>query len=287
MMLTTVKAYIKEQYGEAFVQLQDAQKVSTKKIQDAHEAIRPTYVELTPASVKDSLSRDQFRLYQLIWKRYVASRMQPAKYETVAAKIDGAGYRFTATTAALVFQGFMSVYTDDEEKESTNNSGVKSLVEGSPVKLENYGFSQHFTQPQPHYTEASLVKCMEELGIGRPSTYAPTITTILARRYVIKEEKNLYVTELGEAVNNIMKKAFPSIVDVNFTVNLELLLDSVEEGNVALKTVVRNFYPDLEKAVTNAGTELDKIVIADEKTDVICDLCGRNMVIKYDHMVNS
>jgi len=276
-----VKDYILQQFGEDFVVEKETQKNGTKKIQDAHEAIRPTYVDLSPASVKDSLSRDQFRLYQLIWKRFVASRMKAARFETIASKIDGAGYRFTASATTLVFQGFLSVYSEDDEKEAVNNAGIRELNQGDSLKTKNLEPSQHFTQALPHYTEASLVKTMEELGIGRPSTYAPTITTILARRYVIKEDKNLYITELGEAVNNIMKQAFPSIVDVNFTVNMELLLDSVEEGSVAWKTIVRNFFPDLETAVANAEVELGKIVIADEESDVICEACGRNMVIKY------
>ncbi len=276
------KEYIMQQYGEAFIVEAESQKAGNKKIQDAHEAIRPTYVDLSPAAVKDSLSRDQFRLYQLIWKRFVASRMKAARFETVNSKIDGAGYRFTASATSLVFQGFLSVYSeDDDEKEETNNAGIRDLDQGDMLLTKEMTPSQHFTQALPHYTEASLVKMMEELGIGRPSTYAPTITTILARRYVIKEDKNLYVTDLGEAVNNIMKQAFPSIVDVNFTVNMELLLDSVEEGTVAWKTIVRNFFPDLESAVANAEVELSKIEIADEVSEVICEECGRNMVIKY------
>ena len=207
--------------------------------------------------------------------------MQAAKYDTVSVKIDGAGYRFTASTASLAFKGFLTVYNDEEESISTNNSGVQKLEKNDVVKLLSMEPAQHFTQPAPHYTEASLVREMEELGIGRPSTYAATVTTILARRYVIKEDKNLYVTELGEAVNDIMKTAFPSIVDVNFTANMEYLLDSVEEGSVAWKMVVRNFYPDLEEAVKQAQTALEKVEISDEESDVVCEECGRNMVIKY------
>jgi DNA topoisomerase-1 len=251
-----------------------------KKIQDAHEAIRPTYVEFTPADIKNSLSRDQFRLYQLIWKRFVASRMQPAKYETTSLKIDANDIRFVSSASRLIFEGFMSVYTPEEEEEET---GIlfDGLKEGEKLNLLQLNKSQHFTQPPAHYTEATLVKTLEELGIGRPSTYSPTITTIIVRRYVAKENKNLYVTELGEAVNQIMKDAFPSIVDVNFTANFESLLDCVEDGTVNWKTVVSNFYPDLEEAVKNAHTELDKIKIEDEVSEEVCDLCGRNMVVKY------
>ncbi len=276
----SAREFIEEHYGAKFVAEKEVAKESTKKIQDAHEAIRPTYVTLTPVVLKESLSRDQFRLYQLIWKRFVASRMQPAKYETTSIKIEGNGYRFTTSASKLIFEGFMSVYTAEED-ENQNNTLLKSLSEDTDLSLTEFNHSQHFTQPPAHYTEASLVKIMEELGIGRPSTYAPTITTILARRYVAKENKNLYVTELGEVVNNIMKQAFPSIVDVNFTANLESLLDCVEDGSVQWKTVVRNFYPDLETAVILAEKNLEEIRIEDEVTDVVCEECGRNMVVKY------
>lgn len=277
---TMAREFITEHYGEQYLSDVDKIKDSNKKVQDAHEAIRPTYVSLTPVIVKESLSREQFRLYQLIWKRFVASRMQAAKYETASVKIEANGYRFQASASKLIFDGFMSVYTSDEE-EKQNNVIVSSLNEDSALKFIEYNYSQHFTQPPAHYTEASLVKTLEELGIGRPSTYAPTISTILARRYVIKENKNLYITELGEVVNNIMKQAFTSIVDVNFTANLESLLDRVEDGSVFWKTVVRNFYPDLEEAVNDAEKNLEQIKIEDEKTDIICEECGRNMVIKY------
>lgn len=274
------KNFIKANYGGEFVAREENQGRTGKKIQDAHEAIRPTYVELVPNEIKDSLSRDQYRLYQLIWKRFVASRMQPAKYETTTIKIDGNGFRFTTSASTLVFEGFMSVYTPEEEEEESR-ANFDTLKEGDKLEFSQFNKSQHFTQPPAHYTEASLVKTLEELGIGRPSTYAPTITTIIARRYVARENKNLYVTELGEAVNNIMKYAFSSIVDVNFTANLESLLDCVEDGTVNWKTVVSNFYPDLAEAVENAHSKLDKIQIEDEVSDEICELCGRNMVIKY------
>jgi len=278
---TAAREFIKTQYKPEYVNSQDVNKTTGKKIQDAHEAIRPTYVDLTPVIVKESLSREQFRLYQLIWKRFIASRMQPAKYETSTAKIDGNGYRFTVASSKLIFDGFMAVYASDDEEEENTNSNMMSLSEDTQLTFEEFNYSQHFTQAPPHYTEAALVKSLEELGIGRPSTYAATITTIIARRYVIKENKNLYVTELGEAVNRIMKQAFPSIVDVNFTVNLEALLDGVEDGVVNWKTVVSNFYPDLENAVQDAEKQLEQITIEDETTDVICSECGRNMVIKY------
>ncbi|MBD5475332.1 MAG: type I DNA topoisomerase [Lachnospiraceae bacterium] len=274
------KEYITAGYGEAYAADTEQGPSSKQKIQDAHEAIRPTDISRMPLMIKDSLSRDQFRLYQLIWKRFVASRMAAAVYETTSVKIDAAGQRFTVAASKVKFDGFMSVYTEDDEKEE-NNTLMKGITGDTKLSLIGLEEKQHFTQPAPHYTEASLVRAMEELGIGRPSTYAPTITTILARRYIVKENKNLYVTELGEVVNNMMKEAFPSIVDVNFTATMEALLDGVEEGNVKWKTVVANFYPDLEEAVDKAEKELEEVEIADELSDEFCDVCGRQMVIKY------
>lgn len=274
------RAYIADAYGDEYVSAVSKEKDGKKRIQDAHEAIRPTDLRLTPVKVKEQLSRDQFRLYQLIWNRFLASRMNPAKYETTSVKIDARGYRFHVSASKKVFDGFLAVYDLDNEK-NENNTLLKSIDKDTKLTFLDFVKEQHFTQPPAHYTEALLVKTMEELGIGRPSTYAPTIATIIARRYVIKEKKNLYVTELGEAVNSMMKQAFPAIVDVNFTANLEMLLDLVEEGGIAWKNVVRNFYPDFEEALKEAQEELEKVEIADEVTDVICEECGRNMVIKY------
>ena len=274
------RAFIRENYGENYVAVGENGKKSNAKIQDAHEAIRPTNISLTPAIVKDSLQRDLFRLYQLIWKRFTASRMQPAVYETTSVKVGAGEYDFTMASSKLSFDGFMSVYVQEEDKEESSAPFGK-LEKGMELGLAGLVPSQHFTQPPAHYTEASLVKALEEQGIGRPSTYAPTITTIIARRYVAKENKNLYVTELGEVVNRIMKNSFASIVDINFTANLEYLLDKVGDGSVQWKTVVRNFYPDLEEAVKTAEKELESVTIADEVSDEICENCGRNMVIKY------
>ena len=278
----TVREYIREGFGEEYVSDGDVKKSSDKKIiQDAHEAIRPTDVTRTPAAVKEFLSRDQFRLYQLVWKRFIASRMQPARYETTSVKIAAGQYRFTVAASKIVFEGFRSVYTEAGETKEENNVLLKGLDMDSVLTKESLNSKQHFTQPPAHYTEATLVKTLEELGIGRPSTYAPTISTIIARRYVAKENKNLYLTEIGEVVNNIMKQSFPSIVDVNFTANMESLLDGVAEGKVRWKTIIENFYPDLEAAVEKAETELEQVKIEDEVTDVICEECGHNMVVKY------
>lgn len=274
------KVFVSEKYGEEYAAGTEQERKSNQKIQDAHEAIRPTDINRTPLEIKESLSRDQFRLYQLIWKRFVASRMASARYETTSVKIDAAGQRFTVAASKVKFDGFMSVYTEEEDKEE-NNTLIKGITRDTKLSLVSLEEKQHFTQPAPHYTEASLVRAMEELGIGRPSTYAPTITTILARRYIVKENKNLYVTELGEVVNSMMKEAFPSIVDVNFTATMEALLDGVEEGSVKWKTVVKNFYPDLAEAVEKAEKELEEVEIADEVSDEVCEVCGRQMVIKY------
>ena len=243
--------YIEKIYGPQYAgeKTQTKQSGLSQKIQDAHEAIRPTDIERTPSELKESLSRDQFRLYQLIWKRFVASLMTPARYETTSVKIDAAGHRFTVSASKIAFDGFMSVYTQEEDEKAEGNMLAGSIDMDTKLSFDSFSQAQHFTQPPAHYTEASLVRALEEQGIGRPSTYAPTITTILARRYIVKENKNLYVTELGEVVNNMMKEAFPSIVDVNFTANMEALLDGVEEGSVKWKTIIENFYPDLDSAV--------------------------------------
>ncbi len=281
--VASAKEYITKNYGSDYARkdVPEQKKKQSGKIQDAHEAIRPTDIVRTPASIKDSLSRDQLRLYTLIWNRYVACRMNGPKYETTNVKIGAGKYRFSVSASKCLFDGFMKVYKESDDKEVSDNIVLTDLKQGMKLKLSDVEDKQHFTQAPAHYTESSLVKALEELGIGRPSTYAPTITTIIARRYVVKEEKNLFVTEMGEAVNRIMVEAFPSIVDVRFTANLEMLLDNVEEGGINWKTIVRNFYPDLEEAVKKAEDELAKVEIRDEVSDVKCDLCGRMMVIKY------
>ena len=279
--LAQARSYITGTYGMGYVgNVSNSDNKNGKKIQDAHEAIRPTDINRIPVSLKDLLPRDLFRLYQLIWKRFVAATMSSAKYETTSIQIGAGRHTFTVAASRQVFEGFMAVYSSDEMKEE--GVTLKSEVEeGSTVEVKELLDEQHFTQPPAHYTEASLVRALEELGIGRPSTYAPTITLILARHYVIKENKNLYVTELGEVVNNLMKESFPSIVDVNFTAMMEGLLDQVEEGNVEWKSVLRNFYPDLDEAVVNAEKELEKVEIRDEVSDIPCENCGRIMVYKY------
>ncbi len=274
------RGFIAGNYGREYIGGAAAAANNNGRIQDAHEAIRPTDVNLTPAVVKDSLSRDQFRLYQLIWNRFVASRMRAAVYDSMSVKAVNGDYTFSATTSSLKFDGFMMIYKGDGEVPEKHSELLK-LEEGMSGKAQEIIPEQHFTQPPAHFTEASLVRALEELGIGRPSTYAPTITTIMQRRYITKEKKNILITELGEVVNNMMKQAFPSIVDVNFTANMEALLDGVGEGDVNWKTVLKNFWPDLSAAVEAAEKELEHVKLADEVTDVICENCGRNMVIKF------
>ncbi len=273
-------SFILETYGEQYINKSENKKNSGKKIQDAHEAVRPTYVELTPASVKDNLTREQFRLYQLIWKRFVASQMSPAKYENAGVVIKADGYSFKTNSSKIVFDGYLSVYSESDDTDKASKTLFTPEV-NEKLSLEEVIPQQHFTQPAPHYTEAGMVKTMEELGIGRPSTYAPTIATLLARHYITKEKKNLYITEIGEAVNNIMVHSFPSIVDVNFTSNMEALLDGVEDGNVNWKDIISNFYPDLEEAINRAMEEVENVELHDEVTDIVCEQCGRNMVIKF------
>ena len=273
------REYIGATYGEEYLSVNPTAK-QKGKIQDAHEAIRPTDITRTPSAVKESLSRDQLRLYQLVWKRFAASRMADAKNETTTAKIMAGNACFTASTSRQLFDGFLMLYDNNEEKPE-KNAAVDKLTEESVITLQEFHPDQHFTQPPAHFTEASLVKTMEECGIGRPSTYAPTIAILLGRHYVIREEKNLYVTELGEAVNDIMKHSFPQIVDESFTARMEARLDQVAEGQEEWKNLLRGFVPDLLTDVEKAEQELEKVQIADEETDVICENCGRNMVIKY------
>ena len=225
------REYIDKAYGSKYLADTQESRNKGKKIQDAHEAIRPAHTDLSPVIVKESLSRDQFRLYSLIWKRFIASRMKPAVYDMKSVKIAAGKYIFTASASKLKFDGFMSVYVEaDFEKEEDSISA--SIDEKTELKFDKFDAIQHFTQPPAHFTEASLVKTLEELGIGRPSTYAPTITTILARRYVVKENKAIYITEIGTIVNRIMVAAFPEIVDTNFTATMEGLLDKVEAGDI-------------------------------------------------------
>lgn len=274
------KDYIASEYGKEYVG--DYKGVDKKKgkIQDAHEAIRPSDVTLTPSMVKSSLSPAQFKLYQLIWKRFVASQMTNAMYDVIKVRIQAMNYIFQTSASKVAFDGFLSVYKDDDDKEEKKQK-LESLKVGDELDLVSLDETQHFTQPPAHYTEASIVRTLEELGIGRPSTYSPIITTLLKRRYIGKEGRNIFVTEMGEIVNDLMTKAFPDIVDEKFTARLEEELDGVEEGDISWKDIIRDIYPKVEKEVKSAQETLEKVTILDEETDVVCEECGRNMVIKY------
>ncbi len=268
--LTDVRAYIGQTYGEAYLP-SSARIFKTKSTaQDAHEAIRPTYVEMTPASLKAALTPDMYKLYKLIWERYVACQMSAAVYNTVNADIMAGDYLFKASGRQVQFKGFTVLYVEGQDDgEQEQNGKLPPLSEGGRLQLEKLNHSQHFTQPPPRYTEATLIKVLEEKGIGRPSTYAPTITTIAARGYVTREKKQFIPTELGKVVTDIMAAHFSDIVDVAFTANMEQELDSVEEGSVDWVNIIREFY-----------TPFEKVKIADEVSDVICEKCGRNMVYK-------
>ena len=273
--------YIETTYGAKYASKVIKEDKGSKKIQDAHEAIRPTDITRTPQMMKDSLNREQLRLYTLIWKRFVACRMSDALYETTSVKISAGDYKFNVAASKVVFDGYLSVYTSDDDEKSENNVLLKSIDKNTKLTFDKFDDKQHFTQPPAHFTEASLVKTLEELGVGRPSTYAPTISTILGRHYVSKDGRNLFTTELGEAVNAMMVEAFPDIVDLGFTADMERKLDEVEEGTVEWKDIIRDFYPSLDDSVKEAEKKLESVKIEDEVSDEVCDLCGRNFVIKY------
>lgn len=274
------RGFIEANYGKNYISGRPAAGKNNSNSQDAHEAIRPAHIDVTPAALKEKLGRDEFRLYQMIWKRFMASRMSNAVYARTSVKLECGTHTFTASGSKLKFDGYLSVYKNDQD-EDDEKQDLGFLKQGESVKFEKVEDIRHFTEPPAHFTEASLIKTLEEDGIGRPSTYAPTIITLLARHYVTKEKKNLYVTELGTAVNEIMTKAFPKIVDTKFTAAMETELDDVAEGRADWRKVVGDFYPELESSVRNARETLDKVKVADEVTDVKCDKCGRFMVIKY------
>lgn len=275
------RSYIGGVYGKDYVPKTPKVYKSRKNAQDAHEAIRPTDVNLVPIQIKDSLTNDQYKLYKLIWERFVASQMQNALLDTISADINAGSYTFRASGSKVKFDGFMKVYiegTDGDKKEK--QTMLPMLEEGEKLNLKSLTDEQHFTQPPPRYTEASLVKALEEEGIGRPSTYAPTITTIMARGYVVREKKSLIPTELGRVTTDIMKKHFEKIVDIDFTANMEQQLDEVEEGSVEWKKILRDFYGPFAQTLEKAEKEIGEVKIADEVSDVKCEKCGRMMVYK-------
>ena len=279
--LQAVRAYIPERFGAEYLPETPNEFKGRRNAQDAHEAIRPTDVTRTPDSIKASLTKEQFQLYRLIYSRFLASQMKPALYDTLSMDVsgDGVGMRFYGEHKR--FAGFTSVYEEstDEVQESAEST-LPQFEEGAPVIIESVESQQHFTQPPTRYTEASLVRMLEEKGIGRPSTYAPTITTIIARGYVMRENKRLYPTELGKMINAMMTQYFGPIVDTEFTAELEDQLDEVEEGDMDWHTVLQEFYPPFETMLESAENAIEKVEIKDEPSDVICDKCGAQMVYR-------
>ncbi|MCX7715504.1 MAG: type I DNA topoisomerase [Clostridia bacterium] len=270
--------YLTQNFGTEFVS--PRQYKTKKNAQDAHEAIRPTSINIKPIDIKGSLSNDQYKLYKLIWERFAASQMSAAVYNTISASIEADGHIFKAKGSVVKFKGFMSVYVEGSDEEKEQENMLPELSEGQTVNLKDICEKQHFTQPPPRFTEASLVKELEENGIGRPSTYAPTISTIISRGYVIRNKKQLIPTELGMVTTDIMKNNFKKIVDVEFTANMEEQLDEVEEGKREWKMVLSDFYPPFKENLEKAQAEISKIQIKDEESDVICEKCGRKMVYK-------
>ena len=279
--VASARAYIAAKFGKEYVSYAAAKGRGGGKVQDAHEAIRPTNISAEPGQLEESLGKDGYKLYRLIWRRFVASCMTNAKYEVKSIDFLCGGYIFRATASKRNFDGYMTVYTSADDEKEEKNTQVANFNEDSEITGAQYTAQQHFTQPPSHYTEATLVRALEEQGIGRPSTYSPTITVIQSRRYVKKEKKNLIATELGEVVNDIMLKAFPEIMDIKFTANVEGLLDQVETGEKYWKEIIRDFYPGFKASLDEAQTKLEKVKLKDEVTDVICEKCGRNMVVKF------
>ncbi len=278
--------YVTKKYGEAYIPQTPRVYKNKSASQDAHEAIRPTYIDLTPEEVKDSLTAEQFKLYKLIWSRFIASQMSSAVYDTVSADISAGKYIFKANGSKVKFPGFMVLYIegrDNEGKEDTEDeeNNLPELVQGDVLEFKKNTPKQHFTQPPARYTEATLVRALEERGIGRPSTYAPTITTILSRGYVVKDKKLLLPTELGKIVNEIMKKHFVDIVDAEFTAQMENELDAVEDGEKPWKAVMKDFYSSFAGVLKEAEETIGDVEVPEEVSDVICEKCGRNMVVKH------
>jgi DNA topoisomerase-1 len=280
---TAAREFIAANYGEAYMPSQPRNYKSKNNAQDAHEAIRPSIPSLTPTQIKESLTSDQFKLYQLIWERFIACQMSNAVYDTVSVSLDANQMTFRASGYSVKFAGFTALYEEKTDEKEEQNSNLPPLTEGTSLKAASVTDSQHFTQPPARYTEASLIKTLEENGIGRPSTYAPTITTIVARNYVEREGKQLVPTNLGEITTKLMEEYFSEIVDIGFTAHLEQGLDTVADGEHTWNEVIGNFYSGFSKTLEYAQEHIggEKIAVPDEVTDVICELCGRNMVIKY------
>ena len=280
--LADVRSYIGSKFGADYKPSKARYFKTKKDAQDAHEAIRPTNPSLEPDQIKKNLTPDQYKLYKLIWSRFVASQMTDAILDTAAADISANGYIFRATGTTVAFPGFLALYEESHDEQGEAEGALPVLCEGDITELKGIEEKQHFTQPPARYTEASLIKAMEEKGIGRPSTYAPTISVILDREYVVKEGKALRPSALGEAVTDLMAERFADIVDVSFTASMEDRLDEVEQGDTDYKAVLRSFYDGFMEELGEAEKAMEKqyVKVRDEESDVVCDLCGRTMVIK-------
>ena len=277
---TAAKEQVTKMYGEDYYE--NRYYKTKSEAQDAHEAIRPTYIDLEPDKIKSSLTNDQYKLYKLIYNRFLASQMKPAIFDTVSVKINADDYNFRANGQTLKFKGFMALYVETEDHEQKEEfAKIPELKEGQELINEKLESKQSFTEPPPRYTEASLVKALEEKGIGRPSTYSPTITTILARRYIEKVQKQLHPTELGKVVNNLLVENFPDVINVSFTAKMEEEFDRIAEGNLKWKDVIGEFYGPFAVVVEKVEKELEHVKLEYEVSDVPCEKCGRMMVIKY------
>ncbi len=276
---TAAKSHIVGTYGENFYE--NRYYKTNKDAQDAHEGIRPTYADLEPDKIKEALSKDQYKLYKLIYNRFIASQMASAIYDTISVTIDANEYKFKASGQNLKFKGFMTLYVEESDEKEEETTTIPDLVKNKQLKLEKIEPKQSFTEPPARYTEASLVKTLEEKGIGRPSTYSPTITTILERRYIEKEQKQLIPTELGKIVNKLLKENFSNIMDIQFTANIESQFDNIAEGKEDWKKMIRDFYGPFEENVERVEKQLEHVELTDEVSNIPCDKCGRMMVYKY------
>ena len=279
--MNEVRDFILQKYGEKYLPKTPKIYKTKKTAQDAHEAIRPSSVYIVPDEIKDSLSPDQYKLYKLIWERFTACQMKDAEYDVVTANVDAGKYNFKVNGQSVNFDGFTLLYTESKDVDEEKISKIIPLEEGEELTFSSLDASQHFTQPPPRYTEASLVKTLEEKGIGRPSTYAPTITTIINRGYIVRNKKNLIPTELGTIVNSLMSEHFENIVDVTFTANMEENLDKVEEGKENWRNIIGDFYYPFMETLEEAEEKIGDIEIKDEESDVVCDKCGAMMVYKH------
>ncbi len=279
--VSEARDYILGTFGDAYLPKSPKVYKTKKNAQDAHEAIRPSYAELSPEDIKSSLTNDQYKIYKLIWERFIACQMKDAVYDVVSANIDAGDYNFKASGTTVKFDGFTLIYTESKDVDEEKETKLPELVSGEELAVQKLDGNQHFTQPPMRYTEASLVKALEELGIGRPSTYSPTITTIINRGYIVRNKKNLVPTDLGTIVNSLMKEHFKNIVDVDFTADMEEDLDLVEEGKVDWKKLIGEFYDPFMATLSRAEDKIGNIEIKDEESDVVCDKCGRLMVYKH------